>query len=204
MVNRSKKTANSAPKSAKNAPNRVLAGSMIALFVVFSTSGPVLADKPAHLVPEKLQGMALSGRVLDLVADRIDPELPLGTCADEPLPHEVRVTVSEVKNSDGNIRLSLYSGIKKEWMAKGMKLLRFDVPAQEGETIICMPLPNGVGDYGLALYHDENADGDYGFSSEGYGFSNNAKAGWVSPAPFKKAVFTASDPRTEMNIRVRY
>lgn len=158
----------------------------------------------ANPLPEKLQGMAISGRAVDQVADRIDPTQRLGACAAESNGDELRVTLTNVRNGDGNIRISLYSGVKDEWMARGMKLIRFDVPAEEGEMQICLPLPYAPGNYAFGLYHDEDADTDYGIGSEGYGFSNNAKAGWFGPASFKKTVFEVVEGRNDMEVKIRY
>lgn len=148
--------------------------------------------------------MAVSGTAISQVSDRIDPALPLGTCEGPLEPDWLRVVLPNLRNSQGNVRISLYRGTRKEWMKKGAKLIRFDVPAQSGRMEVCMPLPFGPGAYGLALYHDEDADTDYDFASEGYGFSNNAKAQLFGPARFKRAVFTAHPGENRQDIRIRY
>jgi uncharacterized protein (DUF2141 family) len=86
----------------------------------------------------------------------------------------------------------------------GAKLLRFDVPAARGPMEICMPLPDGNGTYALALYHDENADGKYSLAGEGYGFSNNARAGLFGPPTHREAAFVATGALTEVPVRIRY
>lgn len=156
-------------------------------------------------VPARLQGLHVSGKALAAVADRIDPAKPLGWCDPADTKPRIRVVLPNVRNSSGNIRLSLHGPDPKDWVGKkGGKLIRFDVPATEGRMEICMPLPYGPGIYAVGLYHDENADGKYGFMSEGYGFSNNAKAGMFGPASHKDAAFTAGPRTTELEIHIRY
>lgn len=183
--------------------NTAFSASVRLIALVLPLAFGVNAALASSAVPERLAGLALSGRSLDLVADRIDPGQPLGTCTADANGHELRITLPNVRNSEGNVRISLYSGVKEEWMAKGTKLIRFDVPAQEGIMHICLPLPYAPASFGVGLYHDEDADTDYDLS-EGYGFSNNAKAGFLSPAPFRKAVFDVEEGRTDMEIRIRY
>lgn len=161
-------------------------------------------ERPAP-VPAPLQGLPLSGKALGAVASRIDPSKPLGWCDPADTAPRIRVIVPNVRNSDGNIRLSLHGPDPEQWVGKkGGKLIRFDVPAKQGRMEICMPLPYGKGVYAVGIYHDENANGKYGFAGEGYGFSNNAKAGTFGPASHKAAAFTAGAATTDVTISLRY
>lgn len=143
------------------------------------------------------------GRLAAVAEPLIDQSEPLGKCADEAKHPEIKVTITNVRNSEGNLRLSLYGDEPKEWLEKGMKLLGYDIPAQTGEMIVCMVLPRGNGVYGLAMLHDENMNGKTEIFSEGYGFSNNAKAFLKAPG-LKKTAFTAEGMRTELIIQLRY
>lgn len=161
-------------------------------------------DQPAP-VPARLQGLHLSGKALDAVAGRIDPSKPLGWCDPADTAPRIRVIVPNVRNSEGNIRLSLHGPDPEQWVGrKGGKLIRFDLPARQGRMEICMPLPYGKGVYAVALYHDENANGKYGFAGEGHGFSNNARASAFGPAPHEAAAFTAGAATTDLTISIRY
>jgi len=101
--------------------------------------------------------------------------------------------------------VSLFGRDPSQWVrTKGAKLLRFDVPATRGHMEICMPLPDGDGTYALALYHDENADGKYSLAAEGYGFSNNARAGLFGPPAHREAAFVTTGALTEVAVRIRY
>jgi len=162
-------------------------------------------DEQRVPVPERLQGLQLSGKALDAVAGRIDPSKPLGWCDPADTGPRIRVIVPNVRNAEGNIRLSLHGPDPEQWVGKkGGKLIRFDVPARQGRMEICMPLPYGKRVYAVGLYHDENANGKYGFAGEGYGFSNDARAGAFGPASHKAAAFTAGDATTELTISLRY
>jgi uncharacterized protein (DUF2141 family) len=174
--------------------------------VLGGTAAPVHAGDGHHEVPDRLKGMAVSGRALDQVAARIDPSRPLGYCAPTTEQPRIKVVLPNVRNSKGNVRVSLYGPDADQWVgkAKGGKLIRFDIPARQGRMEVCLPLPYGRGIYAIGLYHDENADEDYGFTSEGYGFSNNAKAGLFGPASHKEAAFSAGAIDNEVEIRLRY
>ena len=179
----------------------------LAAVLAAMAGGPAHADDDDHhaQVPAPLRGMALSGKALAEVAGRIDPSKPLGWCDPADTQPRIRVILPNVRNSQGNIRLSLHGPDPDQWVGKkGGKLIRFDVPARQGRMEICMPLPHGAGVYAVGLYHDENANGKYGFTHEGYGFSNNAKAGLFGPASHKDAAFSAGPATTDLSIEIRY
>lgn len=177
---------------------------MAAACIVLAAGAAHADDEPAP-VPARLQGLQLSGKALGSVAHRIDPSKPLGWCDPADTGPRIRVIVPNVRNAEGNIRLSLHGPDPEQWVGKkGGKLIRFDVPAKQGGMEICMPLPNGKVVYAVGLYHDENANGKYGFAGEGYGFSNNAKAGAFGPASHAAAAFTAGDATTDLTISIRY
>jgi uncharacterized protein (DUF2141 family) len=145
-----------------------------------------------------------SGRELDKIAQYVRVDKPLGWCDDEATNDHIRLTIPNIKEVVGNIRMSLYGDQKKEWLAGGKKLVRFDIPVTASEMVICMPMPRGPGQYGVGIYHDEDADKKFDFLSEGYGVSNNAKRRLFGKPAFKKAVFTAVAGRNDLIIRVRY
>jgi uncharacterized protein (DUF2141 family) len=182
-----------------------LAAMTVTLATLASSAAQAEAEmEPGH-VPPRLHGLPLSGKALGAVVDRIDPSKPLGWCDPADSKPRIRVIIPNVRSASGNIRLSLHGPDPEQWVGKkGGKLIRFDVHAAQGRMEICMPLPNGPGIYAVGIYHDENADGKYGFMSEGYGFSNNAKAGTFGPASHKAAAFTAGQATTDLFIRIRY
>jgi len=161
-------------------------------------------DKRVKVVAT-LRSLGASGRALVRVAERIDRTHALGDCAAADSGPRMKAVLDNVRSSRGRVRLSLFGRDPAQWVrARGGKLLRFDVPATHGRMEVCMPLPDGPGVYALALYHDENADGKYSLASEGYGFSNNARAGLFGPPAHREAAFVASGAMTEVPIRLRY
>lgn len=163
------------------------------------------AEQEKEPVPARLEGLKLSGKALDRVADRIDPSKPLGWCDPADRGPRLRVVLPNVRSSQGNVRLSLHGPDPDQWVGKkGGKLIRFDVPAAQGRMEVCMPLPYGAGVYAVGMYHDEDANGKYGISREGYGFSNNARAGLFGPASHKAARFDAGGGTTDIEISIRY
>ncbi|MDX1580071.1 MAG: DUF2141 domain-containing protein [Alphaproteobacteria bacterium] len=159
-------------------------------------SGALAADYAVLKKDERIDGL-----VIRMVADRIDPER-LGACENPPRYDDIRVVLQNVRSNDGNIRISLYNSNPNEWLAKGAKLIRFDVPAQKGVMEICLPVPYH-GDFAFGLYHDENADTDMAFFKEGYGFSNNVKV-FLSKPDHEEVEFYAGEGRTEQEIFLRY
>ena len=110
------------------------------------------ADEAGDSRPPHLVGLAVSGKALGLVAGRIDPALPLGDCAAADSDPRVKVRLPNVRNAKGRIRVSLFGREPGQWVrTKGGKLLRFDIPATRGRMEICVPLPDGAGNYAVAL-----------------------------------------------------
>ena len=160
--------------------------------------------QPAFAEAVDTQISGVSGLEVANVIPLIDEEMPLGWCGEGLNYEHVRLTIPNIKKVEGNIRMSLYGSEKKEWLASGKKLVRFDVPVTDTTMTICMPLPRGRGNYGVGIYHDANADFKFNFMSEGYGVSNNGKRGLITKPPFKKAVFAAGEGGTDLIIHLRY
>jgi uncharacterized protein (DUF2141 family) len=162
-------------------------------------------DAPRDKRPERLRTLDVSGRALGLVAERIDPAQPLGRCLESDVGARVRVILPNLRSGRGQVRVSLFGADPGQWVrTKSAKLIRFDVAAAPGRMEICMPLPHGDGTYAVAVYHDENGDGRYSLTSEGYGFSNNARSGLFGPPSHAQAAFKAGPSLTDVEIRIRY
>ena len=184
-----------------------LSAVLLALGALAADAVPVDdADAGDDVRPQDpLRSLGASGRALVRVAERIDRTHALGDCAAADSGPRMKAVLDNVRSSRGRVRLSLFGRDPAQWVrARGGKLLRFDVPATHGRMEVCMPLPDGPGVYALALYHDENADGKYSLASEGYGFSNNVRAGLFGPPAHREAAFVASGAMTEVPIRLRY
>ncbi len=119
---------------------------------------------------------------------------------------ELRVKVSELRSNAGNVHFALYvipeSFPKKEGRYKGTH-----VPARSfGALAVFTGLK--AGRYALAVYHDENGNGEFdqgflGIPLEGYGFSNGAVAIFRAPR-FDEAAIELKGEITEITIPMVY
>jgi len=122
-------------------------------------------------------------------------------------PATIRVTVENVRSSDGLITAVLYPDNPENFLKKGKRLDRVRVKALEGETVFCMKAPS-AGRYSVALYHDENGNKDFdrnflGIPTEGYGFSNNPGFRFGKPEQ-EETLFTIEESPTSLRISVLY
>jgi uncharacterized protein (DUF2141 family) len=90
----------------------------------------------------------------------------------------VRLTVSVtgVRSAVGEMAVTLYPDDPGRFLAPGGKLARIRMPASAPVTQACFRVSPGA--YGVAVYHDANANHDFdrtvvGMPAEGFGFSNN-------------------------------
>lgn len=115
------------------------------------------------------------------------------------------VTVTDIRNGQGNIRFALYD--KAEEFPRGERFRGTDVAARPGSVQVeFRDIPAGT--YALAIHHDENKDEEMntyflGIPKEGYGFANNARV-IFGPPSFEAASFSMSEDRTEITLRARY
>lgn len=119
----------------------------------------------------------------------------------------VNVTIEGLRNSKGLVVFTLYPDDATRFLKPQGSLYVTRVSARAGLAHGCMYLP-APGAYGLALYHDENANGNIdrnglGIPKEGFGFSNNPKI-FLSAPGFKKVRFVASGPTASLRIRMKY
>ena len=133
-----------------------------------------------------------------------------GTDAETCTPEteaRLNVNVRGVRNTEGEVAISVYSDRKSEFLSSGAYLIRHRVPVQPEVTRMCMPLP-GPGTYAVAVYHDEDHDHDFdrtmvGLPAEGYGFSNDPDTLFSLPA-FKDVLIDAPPGDTEITITMNY
>jgi len=99
------------------------------------------------------------------------------------VPYQAEIQVSNLVSAEGNIRVQIYNDNPDDWLAKGRKLVRVDVPVDpEGyeNQRVCVPVPD-AGTYAFVVLHDKNANGKADIFTEGFGFSNNPKLGLSKP-----------------------
>lgn len=84
----------------------------------------------------------------------------------------VLVRVDGFKARAGVLRVQIYGSNPADFLAKGRKLKRVDVPVSHGGRMdVCVGLP-GPGNYAVAVRHDADGNGKSGWS-DGGGFSRN-------------------------------
>jgi uncharacterized protein (DUF2141 family) len=99
-------------------------------------------------------------------------------CTGRPSATRLFVSVSNIRSSEGLIAVTLYADDSSRFLARRGSLYVGRVLARAGVTRVCIHVP-APGTYGLAVYHDANANRRFdrnmiGLPAEGYGFSNNA------------------------------
>lgn len=82
------------------------------------------------------------------------------------------VRVDGFKARAGVLRVQVYGSNPADFLAKGKKLKRVDVPVSRGGRMdVCVGVP-GPGNYAVAVRHDADGNGKSGWS-DGGGFSRN-------------------------------
>ena len=123
-------------------------------------------------------------------------------CGDGTDDAFVLVNIHDIATVEGNIRAQVYSDKESEFLEKGKKLVRIDVPVTDIDLSLCVPLPS-PGNFSLVILHDKNANGKADFFSEGFGFANNPKLRF-GPPDVEDATFVAAAGVTEMDINLKY
>lgn len=123
--------------------------------------------------------------LIGLAASAASAEAALGpdapSCRDGAGAPAVLVTVEGFKARSGRLRVQLYGSNPSDFLAKGKKLRRIDLPVTaSGPMHVCVAVPK-AGQYAIAVRHDVKGDGsDWG---DGGGFSRNPKLALLSPKP---------------------
>jgi uncharacterized protein (DUF2141 family) len=120
---------------------------------------------------------------------------------------QLTVTIAGLKNTKGNLCLSLFS------QAEG-----FPNRADRAAALQCVAagdLADGVtfeglspGNYAIAVFHDANTDGKlntgiFGIPKEGFGFSQNPSIQMRAPR-FNEATFALSSTPAKIQIQLKY
>ena len=127
-------------------------------------------------------------------------------CEGAPSGVKLNVAVTGAKPAKGLLTVTVYDSARR-WLAPGQKLLRQRPKVTAGAVQACFWLPK-AGTYGVAVYHDANADKDFnrtltGMPSEGFGFSNNVAPRFALPK-FEQVRFAAGAGETSQRIGLRY
>lgn len=117
----------------------------------------------------------------------------------------VLVTIYDIKESKGTIRVQSYRGTKDDWLKSGRWIYRMEAPARAGSMTFCMPVPK-PGIYAIASRHDVNGNGDTDIFADGGAMSNNPSINIfnLGKPSYKKTAFRVGDGVESISIRMRY
>ncbi len=102
----------------------------------------------------------------------------------------VLVSVNGFKNRVGKLRIQLYGGDPKQFLERGAKLKRIDLPVtRAGSMNVCVAVP-AAGTYAIAVRHDADNNGKTNWN-DGGGFSNNPRLSLLKLKPSARAVSVA-------------
>jgi uncharacterized protein (DUF2141 family) len=152
--------------------------------------------------------LSLSCGALLLAASGVSAGTPLSNdlsrCAAGKGP-AVLISVRGIKKSAGNLRIQSYAATKATWLNKGSWLNRIETKASAGSMTICLPV-GAAGNYGIAVRHDQNANGKTDLSEDGGGFSNNPSINIfnLGKPSVSKVSFYAGTGVTNITINMKY
>lgn len=120
----------------------------------------------------------------------------------------IHVTILNIRNSNGTVDCALFDGPQGfpiDVLRSAMRLVATKVRDTKARCDF-ENIPSGT--YALAVVHDENMNGKLdtnrlGVPSQGYGFSNDAKATFSTP-PFSDASFSYDGQTLDLTITLRY
>jgi uncharacterized protein (DUF2141 family) len=116
----------------------------------------------------------------------------------------VLVRVEGFKAHRGTLRVQIYGSNPADFLAKGKKLRRVDVPvASAGRMDVCVEVP-GPGNYAVAVRHDLDGNGKSGWS-DGGGFSRNPDISLLHLKPnYRDVVIQVGRGVKPVNVTLNY
>ena len=118
----------------------------------------------------------------------------------------VLVRVDGFKARSGVLRVQVYGSNPADFLAKGKKLRRVDVPVTRGGRMdVCVAVP-GPGAYAIAVRHDLNGNGDSDITVDGGGISNNPSINIfnLGKPSYSKVGVPVGDGVKSIRIRMQY
>jgi len=119
---------------------------------------------------------------------------------------DVQLQVNGLRSAKGLVQACLTADPRTfPDCARDPDALHVTAPARSGETLVFRSVMPG--NYAIALFHDENANGRMDkmlmMPREGFGFSRDAAVRF-GPPKFAAAVIAVSGPEMRTTVRVRY
>lgn len=118
---------------------------------------------------------------------------------------ELRFTVTGLRSVAGMVRCALFDNPAD--FPRGREIAESIVPIAAGQAV-CLFRGLRQGRYAIAFMHDENGNGRMDFNllvipTEGFGFSNNARALFAPPG-FAEAAFSYEGGAVQLSATIRY
>ncbi len=112
---------------------------------------------------------------------------------------DLQVEIAGISSNEGKIYIQLFKG--EDNFKNGVAAAASIVDAKEGQVSVNFNSLS-AGEYAVRYFHDEDNDGQFGTNflgipTEGYGFSNNAKANF-GPPNYSDIKFSVSDENTKI------
>ena len=164
-------------------------------------------DAAIHMVENRHMDIYWAVRCVALVAVLVFATLP-ASAASEPECPGIHVDILNIKNSTGTIGCALFEspeGFPFAFMRFATHIIVLKIQDTKARCDF-VDIPPGT--YALGVIHDENMNGELdtnwlGIPTEGYGFSNEAKA-TLSPPAFSAAAFSYEGQDMSLSIRLDY
>lgn len=114
---------------------------------------------------------------------------------------------SGVRSARGDLIVTLYGNRPEDFLAKGKKLAKLNLPAHAGEFRACLAAP-APGIYAITAFHDEDRSGRLNrnllnLPTEGYGFPNSPES-LLAPPSFEKVAIDLAAGVTVIRIVLHY
>ncbi|CAN5199744.1 hypothetical protein BH09PSE3_BH09PSE3_01560 [soil metagenome] len=145
--------------------------------------------------------------VLSLMAATPSRATVLGSdaavCAN-PAASAVLVRVEGFKQRTGVLRVQVYANSPGDWLGKGKKLRRVELPVTpSGYMDVCIGVP-GPGKYAIAVRHDLKGDGKSGWD-DGAAFSRNPSISLLHLKPdFEKVAIPVGQSPHAIGVVLNY
>jgi uncharacterized protein (DUF2141 family) len=151
--------------------------------------------------------VSMAGRRVAWFAVLMFVNLSAIAVAQSPCPG-IHVKILNIKNSTGTVACALFespAGFPIEYLRSATNIMVIKIRDTQAR---CDFLDIPPGTYALAVIHDENTNGKFdtnwmGVPTEGYGFSNDAKALLGAPS-FSAASFQYDGQNLELTISLHY
>jgi len=161
----------------------------------------------ASTVRHPVTRVSMGVRCVVLCAVLVFANIPAVAFAQSSCPG-IHVKILDIRNSTGSVACALFEapeGFPTEFLLSATNIMMIKVRDTKARCDF-LDIPPGI--YALAVIHDENMDGKLGTNwlgvpTEGYGFSNDAKALLSAPS-FDAASFPYDGSDIDLTITLNY